>query len=40
MLDKTQKAKIQAKIRRRLDDLGYVPPVVVVTEVIEEVVAE
>ena len=40
LLDKTQKKKIQAKIRRRLDDLGYVPPVVVVTEVVEEVVAE
>ena len=40
MLEKASKKKIQAKIRRRLDDLGYVPPVVVVTEVVEEVVAE
>ena len=38
MLDKTQKKKIKAKINRRLNDLGYVPPVVVVTEVVEEII--
>lgn len=35
LLEKTQKNKIKAKIRRRIQDLGYVAPVVV-----EEVVAE
>ena len=34
LLGKTQKKKIQAKIKRRLNDLGYVAPVV------EEVVVE
>lgn len=29
MLEKTQQKKIQAKIKRRLDSLGYVAPVVV-----------
>lgn len=38
MLDKTQKAKVKAKINRRLTDLGYVAPVVV-EEIIEEVAA-
>jgi hypothetical protein len=27
-LEKTQKKKMQAKIRRRLDHMGYVPPLV------------
>lgn len=34
MLEKTQQKKIQAKIKRRLDSLGYVAPVVVVEEVV------
>ena len=37
MLDKTSKKKTKAKISRRLTDLGYVAPVV---EVTEEVVVE
>ena len=36
-LDRTQKAKVKAKINRRLNTLGYVAPVVV-EEVIEVVV--
>ena len=40
MLDKTQKAKIKAKINRRLTDLGYVAPVVVEEVIVEEVTAE
>ena len=35
MLDKASKKKIRAKINRRLTDLGYVAPVVVVEEVAE-----
>lgn len=35
LLDKTQKKKTRAKINRRLNDLGYVAPVV---EVVEEAV--
>ena len=38
LVDRTQKAKVKAKINRRLTDLGYVAPVVV-KEVVE-VVAE
>jgi hypothetical protein len=34
LLDRTQKKKVQAKIQRRLKDIGYVAPVA------EEVVAE
>jgi hypothetical protein len=34
LLDRTQKKKVQAKIQRRLKDIGYVAPVT------EEVVAE
>jgi hypothetical protein len=40
LLDKTQKKKIQAKIRRRLNDLGYVAPEVIEEVIVEEVVAE
>ena len=42
LLDRTQKAKIKAKINRRLTDLGYVEPVVeeVVIAEIAELVAE
>lgn len=36
LLSQTQKKKIQAKIKRRLDILGYVAPVVVVTEEVVE----
>lgn len=37
MLEKTQQKKIQAKIRRRLNDLGYVAPTVEeVVVVVEE----
>ena len=39
-LDRTQKKKIQAKIKRRLNDLGYVAPVVVEEVIVEEVTAE
>lgn len=36
MLEKTQQKKIQAKIKRRLDSLGYVAPVVVEEVVVAE----
>ena len=36
LLDGTSKKKIQAKIKRRLTDLGYVAPVVVTTEAVTE----
>jgi hypothetical protein len=37
-LDRTQKNKVKAKIQRRLNHFGYVPPVVVEEVVVEEVV--
>ena len=40
MLAKSSKKKDQAKIKRRLSDLGYVAPVVVVTEEVTEEVTE
>lgn len=39
LLDRTQKAKVKAKINRRLTDLGYVAPVVEEV-IVEEVAAE
>jgi len=36
LLDKTSKKKIQAKIKRRLTDLGYVAPAAPVQEAVAE----
>lgn len=40
LLERTQKAKVKAKINRRLTDLGYATPVIVEEVIVEEVTTE